>query len=210
MNNKPKRTRCTFNDAMIEQCKQFATQSLPTSSDQYARRNQDASKVYRQIIQLTNGKLGEELAYACYSKYYPNLSRVDYEIYSKESKSWEPDLTDPILGVRLAVKTKDNRDALQYGASWIFELSDRKIFGSNLDGKNLDPNQYCCLVIVDQIKKWGQIMACVKLQWLHDNNLFTKPDRDYLSTKLTVRLENMQKVISDPGELWQLPIPANQ
>lgn len=210
MNNKPKRTRCTFNDAMIEQCKQFATQSLPTSSDQYARRNQDASKVYRQIIQLTNGKLGEELAYACYSSYYPDLTRPDYEIYQASSKSWEPDLTSVSSGVRLAVKTKDAIDANQWGMSIIVEKTDRKLMGPNLDGKNLDPNQFVLMTIIDAPHKKGEVVACVKLQWLHDNNLFSKPDRDYLSTKLTVRLENMQKVISDPGELWQLPIPANQ
>lgn len=208
---KPRKTKCRFSNELLDRCKQFAEDSFPTSSDQYSRRNQNVSNRSRVLLQLTNGKLGEELTYHAYLPYINDLTLPDYNIYGKENKSWEPDLTSVSSGVRLAVKTKDNRDALQYGASWIFELSDRKIFGSNLDGKNLDPNQYCCLVIVDQIKKWGQVMACVKLQWLHYNNLFSKPDRDYLATKLTVRLENMQKVISDPSELWQLPIiPIDQ
>lgn len=203
---KPSKTKCHFNDAMIEKCREFAKNSLPTSIDEYSRRGQDPAKIYRQIIQLTNGKLGEELAYACYSKYYPDLTRPDLNVYSKEAKSWEPDLTSVSSGVRLAVKTKDAIDAHQWGMSIIVEKTDRKLMGPNLDGKNLDPNQFVLMTIIDAPHKKGEVVACVKLQWLHDNNLFSKPDRDYLATKLTVRLENMQKVISDPNELWQLEI----
>jgi hypothetical protein len=195
---------------MIYQCREFAEKSLPTSTDQYARRHQDPAKKERQIIQITNGKLGEELAYACYSPYYPNLTHPDYEVYGKEAKSWDPDLTDPIFGVRVAVKTKDKRDSDAYGFSTIYENTDRHIWGANLDGKALDQNQYICMVSVDPVAKKGQIVACVKLQWLHDNNLFTKPDRDYLSTKMTVRLENMEKVIRDANELWQLELRNNE
>lgn len=202
----PKRIKGNFNSDLIEQCQSFAKTSLPTSVDQYARRGQDPSKYYRQVIQLTNGKLGEELAHASYLPYYPALTRPDYKIYSKKDKSWEPDLLDATSGIRIAVKTKDQRDAEQWGASWIFEKTDRKIFGDKLDNKNLDPNQYVCLVVVDLIGKKGELKACVKLQWLHDNDLFSKPDRDYLGTKLTVRLENVEKVISNSQNLWQLEI----
>ena len=197
---RPKSIKGNFNLELIEQCKDFAKASLPTSVDQYARRGQDPSKYYRQVIQLTNGKLGEELAYAAYASYYPKLSKPDYQIYSKKDKSWEPDLMDLDSGIRIAVKTKDQRDANEWGASWIFEKTDKKIF------QNIDPNHYVCMVIIDQINKKGEVKACVKLQWLHDNNLFTQPDRDYLGTKLTVRLENMEKVISNPNDLWQLKI----
>jgi hypothetical protein len=170
--------------------------------------DQYGSKYYRQVIQLTNGKLGEELACATYVPYYPELSRPDYEIYKKKDKSWTPDLIDTVSGIRIAVKTKDARDAKEWGASWIFEKTDRKIFGDKLDNQNLDPHQYVCLVVVDQTNRQGEVKACVNLQWLHDQNLFEKPDRDYLGTKLTVRLDSMLKKINDLNKLWQLKCEA--
>lgn len=201
---KPGKVICKFNQALFDKCQQFAQQSLGSSVDQYARRGQDPSKYYRMIIQLTNGKLGEELDYNTFLPYYPNLTKPDYQIYEKKDKSWEEDLIDPVANVRLAVKTKDKRDADQWGPSWIFEKTDRKIFGSKLDNQNLDLHQYVCLNVVDNIKLQGRVLACVNLQWLHDKKLFEKPDRDYLGTKLTVRFDSMLKVISNSDELWQL------
>jgi hypothetical protein len=201
---KPRKIAGNFSLELIVICKDFAKASLPTSVDQYARRGQDPSKYYRQVIQLTNGKLGEELAYATYFPYYPDLSKPDYKIYGKKDKSWDPDLSDWLSGIRIAVKTKDARDAKEWGASWIFEKTDKKIFGNKLNNQDLDPNQYVCMVIVDQTNRKGEVSACINLQWLHDNNLFEKPDRDYLGTKLTVRLDSMMKIIKNPDELWQL------
>lgn len=201
---KPRKVICKFNEALVEQCKQFAQDSFGSSADQYARRGQDISKYYRFIIQLTNGKLGEELSYNTFVPYYPNLTRPDYQIYQKKDKSWEEDLIDKDSSIRIAVKTKDKRDADQWGPSWIFEKTDKKIFGNKLDNKDLDVNQYVCLTVVDQIGTKGIVLACVNLQWLHDNNLFEKPDRDYLGTKLTVRFDSMIKVINTQDELWQL------
>lgn len=203
---KPRRFSGKFNKELVDKCREFATNSLDSSVDQYARRGQDPSKRQRMIIQLTNGKLGEELAHATYNSYFSELSLPDYNIYSKKEKSWDPDLTDAPSNTRIAVKTKDARDALEWGASWIFEKTDKKIFGSKLDNQNLDPNQYVCMVVVDILGLKGEVKACVKLQWLHDNNLFEKPDRDYLGTKLTVRLRSLEKLIKSPDELWQLPI----
>lgn len=201
---KPEKVVCRFNQELFDKCKQFAEQSLDSSVDQYAHRGQDPAKHYRMIIQLTNGKLGEELDYHTFLPYFPNLTQPDYQIYSKQDKSWDPDLVDATANIRLAVKTKDKRDADQWGPSWIFEKTDRKIFGAKLDNQNLDPYQYVCLNVVDPIAKQGRVLACVKLRWLHDNNLFEKPDRDYLGTKLTVRFDTMLTKINNHNDLWQL------
>lgn len=203
---KPRKISGKFNQDMIDKCKTFATDSLGTSIDQYARRGQDPAKRYRMIIQLTNGKLAEELAFATYQPYFSDLSPPDYEIYQKKDKSWTPDLTSDGSNLRVAVKAKDAVDAREWGASWIFEKTDRKIFGSKLDNSNLDPNQYVCMIVVDRSVPGARVEACVKLQWLHDKNLFEKPDRDYLGTKLTVRLDSIKKIIESSDELWQLPI----
>lgn len=203
---RPRKVSGKFNREMADKCRQFAIDSLDTSVDQYARRGQDPSKRQRMIIQLTNGKLAEEIAHAAWQPYFSDLSSPDYNIYSKKDKSWDPDLTSEKSNIRMAVKAKDARDAAEWGASWIFEKTDRKIFGPKLDNQNLDPNQYVCMVVVDLLGLKGEVKACVRLQWLHDMKLFEKPDRDYLGTKLTVRLRTLERVIQSPEELWQLPI----
>ena len=191
-----------FDRGTWKKCRQFAVDSLDSSADEYARRGQEDPG--RKIIQTTNGKLVELQAFSAYQPRFSDLTPPDFEIYQKKDKSWTPDLISKLYDIRIAVKAKFDEDAERWGPSWIFEKTDRKIFGSKLDAKNLDPHQYVCMGIVDPICREVWLKACVKLQWLHDNNLFTKPDRDYLGTKLTVRLENMEKVISNPDELWQL------
>ena len=74
---KPRKISGKFNQEMVDKCKTFATDSLDTSIDQYARRGQDPAKRYRMIIQLTNGKLAEEMSYATYQPYHSDLSVPD-------------------------------------------------------------------------------------------------------------------------------------
>jgi hypothetical protein len=196
---KPIKTKCFFSEDLVCKCKKFAEDSFPTSSDQYSRRNQNILNRDRIILQVTNGKLGEELTYHTYLPYIKDISLPDYNIYEKKDKSWSPDLVSKSLMIKIGVKTKDKKDADAYGPSWIFEKSDKNIFSNNIDRSH-----YIAMSVVDSRNKIGKLIACVSLQWLHDNNLFTKPDRDYLGTKLTVRLENILKAIKDPDELWQL------
>jgi hypothetical protein len=203
---KPARVRGKFNSEMLNKCQQFANESLDTSIDEYTRRGQDPNKRYRMLIQITNGKLAEEMAFATYQPYFPDLTLPDYQIYGKRRKSWAPDLTSVAGGFTLSVKAKDSRDAERWGASWIFEKKDKETFGPKLDGLNLDPHQYVCLVVIDPISGKGEVLACVKLQWLHDHHLFEQPDRDYLVTMITVRFSSMLKVIQSADDLWQLKL----
>lgn len=206
---KPQNIKIKLDQALVDKCKKFAEDSLETNLEVIAKRGQDPEEHDRLIRQLTHGKVGEEVAYLVYSPYYPNLTAPDHQIYQKKDKSWEEDLIDPTSGIRIGVKTKRAEDARRWGASWIFELTDKKIFGKKCDSQNLDPNQYVCLVIVDLDAMEATVEACAHLQWLHDNDLFGPPDRD-LGTKLTIRLDrlfwfiNRKKLSTE--ELWQLKI----
>lgn len=199
---KPDKVAHKFSNDLIEKCKSFTEGYLKTSKDELARRGQTNTKlIYSQNV---IGKIGEELAYLTYSPYYPNLSKPDYEVYDKSQKSWTPDLSDDVSGIKIAVKSKDRFYADKYGPSWTFGTNDRKIFGKNLDSKNLDPNQYVCMTVIDLNNYCGRVQACVNLQWLHDNNLFEELDHKELTTKLTVRLKTMFKVIKSQDDFWQL------
>lgn len=201
---KPRRVKGVFNQALIQKCQRFAEDSLDLSLDQYAKRGQDPYKRGHILKQIVNGKLAEELTFATYCPYFPDLTHPDFAVYQKKDKSWSPDLTSQAGGLTLSVKAKDQRDADRWGASWIFENTDRKTFGSKLDGRNLEPNQYVCLIVVDPVAQKGEVKACLNLQWLHDHQLFESPDRDYLGTKKTVRLKSLLEKITNQEELWQL------
>ena len=206
---KPQNNIVKLDPNLVAKCRKFAEDSIDTNIDVIASRGQDPEEIERILSQLTHGKVGEEVTYTVFVPYYPQLSKPDHNIYQKKDKSWEEDLIDGASPIRIAVKTKKMEDARRWGASWIFELSDRKIFGKKLDCKNLDPNQYVSMVVVDLEKMEASVEACVNLQWIHDNDLFGPPDRD-LGTKLTVRLDRMQWWLKRKGltteDLWQLKI----
>lgn len=206
---KPQNNIVKLDPNLVAKCRKFAEDSIGTNIDVIASRGQDPEEIERILSQLTHGKVGEEVTYTVFVPYYPQLSKPDHNIYQKKDKSWEEDLIDGASPIRIAVKTKKMEDARRWGASWIFELSDRKIFGKKLDCKNLDPNQYVSMVVVDLEKMEASVEACVNLQWIHDNDLFGPPDRD-LGTKLTVRLDRMQWWLKRKGltteDLWQLKI----
>jgi hypothetical protein len=207
---KPQNNIIKLDPNLVAKCRKFAEDSIDTNIDAIAFRGQDPEKTERILNQITHGKVGEEATYNVYSHYYPQLSQPDHQVYQKKDKSWEEDLIDTASDIRIGVKTKRAQDAKEWGASWIFELTDKKIFGSKLDGQNLDPRQYVSLVVVDLDNMVATVEACVHLQWLHDNDLFGPPDRDYLDTKLTVRLDRLQWWLKRKGltaeDLWQLKI----
>jgi hypothetical protein len=207
---KPAQTILQFELPLFSKSLSFAQNSIDTNIDQIAARGQDPAEKERILRQIMMGKLGEEVTYHAYAPHFPNLNSPDYTVYHKKDKSWEEDLIDPVANVRLAVKTKRVQDANKWGASWIFELTDKKIFGKKGDGQGLDPNQYVCLVLADMDEIQGELVACLNLQWLHDNDMFGPPDRDYLDTKLTVRLDRLEWFLKRKGltkdALWQLKI----
>jgi hypothetical protein len=201
---KPEKILYKFSQELLEKCKNFSKEYIISSKDELARRGQ--SNLMLITSQSILGKLGEELVYATYAPYFPNLSKPDYQIYDKRYKSWEPDLVDNLTGIKFEVKSKDRYYADKYRPSWTFAKNDRKIFGSKLDSQDLDTSQFICMTVIDTKLLCGRLLSCVNLQWLHDKNLFEELDHKELTTKLTVRFDSMIKVVKTQNELWQLNI----
>lgn len=185
---------------MLEKCSKFATNSVSTSSDKYAHRNQfDVEKIMKDI---RNGKIGEEGTYSKLVSIYPKLSAPDHQIYSKKDKSWDPDLKDIDSKVRVAVKSQDIESAIAFGESWVFQFGDGKkdndkgIFGEK------DENHYVAFNALNVPKRFGIIRALVKVQWLHDKKLFKEMQKESLrGNKLAVYYDDLEKF---KDELWQL------
>lgn len=190
-----------ISEEVLQKCTQFAKDSVSTSADKYARRNQ--TNVIKIMDDIRNGKLAEESVYQKISEIYPNISKPDFNIYDKKQKSWDPDLKDSNIPIRVAVKSQEIKSEIAYGRSWVFQYGNGGKFDcdTGIFGKG-DDSHFVCFVSLNVPKRQGQIQAIVKVQWLHDNNLF-KPMKmkNLQGNKVAVYYEDLEK-LSD--QLWQI------
>lgn len=189
----------TITDEVFDKCAQFAKDSVTSSADKYARRNQfNVSKI---MDDIRNGKLAEEAVYQKVVEIYPNISKPDFNIYEKKSKSWDPDLTDATVPVRIAVKSQDIQADLMYGRSWVFQYGNGKFdCDTGIFGKK-DDHHFVCFVSLNVPKRIGELRGLVKVSWLHEKDLFKPMKLKNLSSKVAVYYEDLEK-LSD--QLWQL------
>lgn len=188
-----------ISEDVYSKCHEFAINSVGTSTDKYARRNQfDVEKITKDI---RNGKIAEECTYLSLKEKYPFLSPPDYQIYEKSKKNWDPDLKDP-SGIRFAVKSQDYESAVAYGDSWVFQIGNGKYDCDSTIFKEIDPNHYVIFNSLNVPKRQGTIKGIVKIQWLHDKKLFKQMKLPQLrNNKVAVYLDDMLKY---EGELFQL------
>ncbi len=188
-----------ISDEMYIKCKKFAEDSVSSSADKYARRQQfDVEKIKKDIF---NGKIGEQGTWNCLSEFYPQLSEPDYQIYSKHQKSWDVDLKDP-SGIKIAVKSQNIDSALSFGDSWVFQFGDGKKDCDQEVFKNPNEDDYVAFNSLNVPKRFGNIMAIVSINWLHEKNLFKPMQLKKLQTnKLAVYLEDL---LEFKKELFQL------
>jgi hypothetical protein len=191
----------TISEDILNKCTVFAKNSVNTSIDKYARRNQfDIETIMRQI-QI--GKIGEEGVYEKTSVLYPALSKPDHQIYDKKDKSWSSDLIDSPSGIHIAVKTQDIGSAISFGESWVFQYGNGGKYDCDTGVfKTVDPKHYVAFVGVNVPKRVGTLRAIVKIQWLHDKKLFKEmKKKDLRGNKVAVYYEDLEKF---KDELWQL------
>ena len=186
-------------DYIYQKCQKFAEESVGSSVDKYARRNQfDVEKIIKDI---RNGKIGEEGTHSSLLSKFPNLSTPDHQIYDKKNKSWDPDLKDA-SGIKIAVKSQDIDSAIAYGDSWVFQIGNGKYDCDVSVFKENDANHYVAFNSLNVPKRYGTIRAIVKIQWLHDNKLFKEMKIPQLrNNKIAVYLSDLEKY-SD--QLWQI------
>lgn len=189
-----------ISEDILNKCKDFAKNSVNTSADKYAKRNQyDIEKIEKDI---RNGKVGEEAVYGQLVSSYPELSLPDHNIYEKKDKSWDPDLKDSKSEIRIAVKSQDIDSAINFGESWVFQFGNGKYDCDAGVFKETDPNHYVAFVSLNVPKRIGTIKAIVKIQWLHDNKLFKEMQKESLrGNKVAVYYDDLEKY---PNDLWQL------
>jgi len=188
---------------MITKCAGFASASVNSSADQYARRNQYNVKKIEKDIKV--GKIGEECVYNYLVEKFPTLTKPDHNIYSKENKSWDTDLKDLDSDIRISVKTQDIEASYSWGESWVFQGNFNSKVKTDYDKEvfeNKNPNHYVAFVLLNVPKRVAIIKAIVKIDWLHENDLFKLMQKQSLQgNKSAVYFEDLEKY-SD--QLFQL------
>lgn len=185
---------------LYNKCQQFADNSVNTSLDKYARRNQhDIRKIKKDI---RNGKIGEEGTYLLLSNKFSSLSPPDHNIYQKKDKSWSSDLKEE-SGIQLAVKSQDIDSALAYGDSWVFQFNNGGTYDCDASVfKECNTLHYVAFNSLNVPKRYGVIRAVVKIEWLHSKNLFKEMKLPQLrGNKLAVYFDDLKKY---EDELFQL------
>jgi hypothetical protein len=202
-------SKLTITPEILEKCEKFAQASAPTNMSALSRRGQSNPEAIKR--QIKSGKIAEILVHLEASRKYPKLVPPDFNIYDKKDKSWAPDLLDPDSNIRVAVKSQEIEQALQYHESWVFQFNDGKKYDCDTEifGKTIDPNQYVSFVLLNTPKRVGQIRAIVAVQWLHDKKLFQPMALKKFSetnNKLAVYYDHPEynSLIQHSDELWQL------
>jgi len=190
-----------ISEEMLQKCTKFAQDSVGSSADKYARRNQ--MNVAKIMDDIRNGKLAEEAVYQKLAEAYPKISAPDYNIYDKKNKNWDPDLKETEVPLRVAVKSQEIKSEIAFGRSWVFQFGNGGKFDcdTGIFGKG-DDSHYVCFVSLNVPRRCGELRALVKVQWLHDKKLFKAMKKQILQgNKVAVYYEDLEKL---PEELWQI------
>ncbi len=187
---------------IYNKCSQFAKDSVGTSADKYAKRNQNnISKITNDII---CGKVAEQYVYETLKEIYPNLSQPDYNVYEKKLKNFSADLSDESIPIKIGVKSQNFDSEQLYGCSFVFQGnigkkydSDTGVFGEK------DDSHFISFVSLNMPKRIGEIRAIVKVSWLIDNKLFKPMQlKNLQGNKCAVYFSDLEAF--DPGDLWQI------
>jgi hypothetical protein len=156
-------------DDIIKKINQFA-ESINTGF--YSSRNQGNND--KRITDQKCGKFGEYGVFFYLKSKNINVSEPDCKIYKVREKSWSPDLKIIDTDTNIHVKSQSIQSGKRYGVSWVFQKNDKHVFNTDSN------NQYVSFVSVDLIKNECDIKSIVKLDILHNENLFKAPKLDYL------------------------------
>lgn len=106
-------------------------------------------------------------------------------------------------GISLAVKSQDIDSAINYGESWVFQFgSGGKYDCDTAVFKEKNDNHYVAFNALNVPKRNGTIRAIVKINWLHEKQLFKEMKLfKFRGNKLAVYYEDLIKY---ENELFQL------
>ena len=133
--------KTTCNEDQYKLILDFAKNSVQTSINEYARRNQkNVDKIIQDII---IGKTAEYAVYNYIKSKGKNCSEPDIKIYQKNEKSFDADLYSN--NNKIHVKAQSISSSMAFGESWSFQKNDSLTFKPSSD-------DFICLCIVDGLQ----------------------------------------------------------
>lgn len=168
-------------------CREFANKQLDTSRDQYRRRNQ--SNPERIIKQISDGKMGELLAYDHLKSMGFDCTEPDFEIYTARLKSFDADLISGDSHVHVKTQCKESAD--RYGTSWVFQAG-----GSGFG--HSDPcisggKSWCIFVVINHLTSSGNIYGPLDME--HVRRHFKDPKlKQLVGIKKCIYLEDIEHI----------------
>ena len=110
-----------------QKCRKFAEDRLALSANLYKRRGEhNEAKISDDIL---IGTLGEFGVYKYLTEKGILVSEPDLKIYEKRNKTFASDLRNETLDI--AVKSQAPSSIKRYGASWLFQRSDKLVSAPN-------------------------------------------------------------------------------
>ena len=120
----------------LKRCKLFADFSAETSSDEYAKRNQN--NIEKIKLDIYRGKAAEFMVYNYLVNRGNKVNLPDLEIYSKNQKSFDADLICGKHNIHVKSCVVNNK----FPVSWMFQKKDHLTSGRSKD--------YVCLVVMNE------------------------------------------------------------
>lgn len=184
----------------FDKCNKFATDSVGTSTDKYANRNQfDINKIKNDI---RNGKIAEQQVFLYFKEKYKDLNSPDFEIYTAKNKNWDHDLK--CSSFNLAVKSQELQSTFDFGKSWVFQFGngnkdcDTGVFKASIEE---DKKHFVAFVSLNILARSGKIESVVSIDWLKQHSMFKPMQKESLrSNKLAVYYDDLKQ----HKDIWQI------
>lgn len=172
----------TLSKYFYDKCVDFAEKQLETSKDLYSRRGEyRLRKIKEDII---TGKLGEVAAYEYLKKRGLKCCKPDFNIYEKQRKSFDADLTTE-CGKKVHVKSQSHDSMVRYGASWLMQKSDKLTY-------NPTENDLILMIVIRGME--ADILGVVNAKDLINNELIDAPKIGrYAHTKCAIYFNDIKK-----------------
>ena len=181
----------TLTQEEVDKCRQFAIDSVGTSTSFYATRNQFNTKKIEEDIFI--GKIGEFGVWHYYNNLtkFP-LSEPDTKIYETGQKNFNADLT--CLERHVHVKTQSIDSAFMFGTSWIMQKNDPV-----LKHPISEDRLAFCLSKGHKVN----VLAILPVIRVIDLNLIKQPRLDkFIGNKISIYYEDMKSLPYE--ELWSM------
>ncbi len=159
------------------------------------------------IQDIATGKLGELAVSRMCRGYGLDVGRPDFEVYSRQKKSYDADLNGS--GIRIHVKSQGADSASRYGISWILQYGG--LSGTGHQDKLFrvrSPKDFLAPCLVKE--KTVHIFGIIKVNKLFENDMIDMPSNPWFAqTKRAIFFDKI-KTLTYYHRWNVVPVPCKE